>query len=119
MQRKLCNILGTPKHLPAGKSADGSKYDSYFRYTIIPIDGTINDITTVKSKVELEDDTVIVEFYPPGSTLWDDTTNDSNRTITVLKDSINSADAITTIKNSTKLLDVIHERATSEGLGKL
>ena len=119
MQRKLCNILGTPKLVPAGKSADGSKYDSYYRYTIIPINGMVNDITTVKSKVELEDDTVIVEFYPPGSTLWDGTTNDSSNTIRVLKDSINSADAISTIKNSSKLLDVIHERATSEGLGKL
>tara|TARA_R100001530_G_scaffold66353_1_gene47469 strand:+ start:240 stop:599 length:360 start_codon:yes stop_codon:yes gene_type:complete len=119
MQRKLCNILGTPKQVPAGKSADGSKYDSYYRYTVIPIDGNVNDITTVKSRVELEDDTVIVEFYPPGSTLWDGTTNDSDNTIRVLKDSINSADAITSIKNSTKLLDVIHERATSEGLGKL
>ena len=119
MDRIICNILGTPKLIPAGKSADGSKYESYYRYTIIPINGMVNDITTVKSKVELDDDTVIVEFYPPGTILWDGSTNDTNNTIRVLKDSINSADAIKTIKNSTKLLDSIHERATSEGLGKL
>ena len=115
----ICNILGPPKAIAAGKSADGTKYESYYKYTIIPINGGINDITTVKSKVEINGDTVLVDFYPPGSTLWDGTTNDSDRTICVLRDTIDSVNAIKSIKNSTKLLDVIHERATSEGLGKL